>query len=372
MKKALIFTSNRSEWGLLKLLAIKMREVYDLKIIACASHLDPNFDTLEDLKDFDCVTIENNISSYTSVGNCKSSGVLMITLPEILGLINPEFVILLGDRYETLCAAYTCNILGIRIVHLHGGEKSGNIDNIFRDCITRMSYVHCTATYNSYNRLVTSIDLINGNRNNIYLTGALGCEELKKVNYTKNKKKILLIYHPNTINKNEDIKEILDGILFFLDKENKKFIYKETKNFGYYVKVVLPNNDFGNSKIIKKIQNWSTRHIYSINCISHLERNKFIEELKSSYVIVGNSSAGIIEAPSLGIPTINFGSRQINREKASSVFNVNYSNSIVEILDRIFNDREVKFNHILYLGTDQNGIPASQSILNVLIEVFGK
>lgn len=370
MKKVLIFTSNRSEWGLLKLLAIKMREVYDLKIIACASHINPIYNTIEDIEEFDYKIIENTISSNTDIGCCKSSGVLMITLPEILGLINPDFVVVLGDRYETACFAFVCNILGIKIVHLYGGEKSGNIDNIFRDCITRMSYVHCAATYNSYNRLVASIDLINGNGNNIYLTGALGCEGLKSIKKSNEDKTILIIYHPNTIDRNENINEILEAVNYFL---RKKFDKYELIDFKYNIKIILPNNDFGNKKIINKIKNWATKTIHQVECISHLSRDKFLQELKNSSVILGNSSAGIIEAPCLKVPTINYGSRQINREKASSVFNANCSSSIINLLFNIIDEsKNIKYNYIPYLGTDQNGIPASQSILNVLIKVFGK
>lgn len=371
MKKALIFTSNRSEWGLLKLLVIRMREVYDLKIIACASHINPIYSTIEDIKkDFNCEIVENTISSNTDVGCCKSSGVLLITLAEKLKQINPEFIVLLGDRYETLCAAYTCNILGIRIVHLHGGEKSGNTDNIFRDCITRMSYVHCAATSTSYVNLRNMIN--NSYRKYIYLTGALGCEGLESIKKSNEDKIILIIYHPNTIDRNENIDEILEAVKYFLHKMYNLFVNNEI-DFKCNIKIILPNNDFGNKKIINKIRNWTTKTIHQVECISHLSRDKFLQELKNSSVILGNSSAGIIEAPCLKVPTINYGSRQINREKASSVFNANCSSSIINLLFKIFDEKDfVKYNYKPYLGTDQNGIPASQSILNVLIEVFGK
>lgn len=381
MKKAVIFTSNRSEWGLLKLLADRMKEVYDLKIIACASHLDKRYNTIEDIDGFDYEVIENTISSNTNIGCCKSSGVLMITLPDIIKKISPEFVVLLGDRYETFCAAYTCYMMGIKIVHLHGGERSGNVDDAFRDCITRMSYVHCVATDGAYRTLVGPSMLSPPFW--VYLNGALGCEGLESVDYIENmkkEKKILLIYHPNTIDTidtidtNEDIDILFEELIFFLRKEYKEKWDNFNHDFNYTVTAILPNNDFGSIDIFKKIRSCLLNLPCGTHCISHLKRSDFIEELKTSVVIVGNSSAGIIEAPILGIPTINIGSRQVNRERASSIIDTNQvKTTIASALLRVFEEsRRINFDYIPYVGYDKNNIPASQSILNSIIKVFGK
>lgn len=349
MKSIVIFTSNRSEWGILKSLAIELNKRYDLRIVACASHLSVVYNTITDINGFKCEKVENSLSSDTREGCCKSSGILLITLPDILRRIDPEFVIILGDRYESFAAASVCCIMNIKILHLHGGEESGNIDNIFRDCITQMSYVHCTSTKNAEDILIH-----NFNCTNVFMTGALGCDGLQRSN-NRNKNSLMVIYHPITNDEIEDFNEILSAL--------EIFCYGK----GYYIDFILANNDFGGCEINKMIKDFCT--VSDLNTIInvHLERNKFIDLLSNSACIIGNSSCGIIEAPVLGIPTINIGTRQIWRQRASSIIDCNCDrDDIINELKLLENNNfEYDFSYIPYQGKD-----VVKKIINVIEEVF--
>lgn len=298
------FTGNRAEWGLLKPLAERLQEKYNVKVIACASHFSCTYSTFVDIiSDFDCERIENSLDSDTKNGCCKSSGILFINLPDVLDRVNPDFVVVLGDRYESMVCAFVCHIMGVKTIHLHGGEKSGNIDNAFRDCISRLAYIHCAATE------ISAISLVNLGYDNVYYAGALGCVNLPKAN-NKNSNILTVLYHPITQGEKENFDHILDSIWGFC----------KTKNKIHDVHFVLPNNDFGNREIREKIETFKQNYLYINSHIHvHLKREDFLKLLSKSLCVIGNSSCGIIEAPAIGIYTLNIGFRQNYREKASSI-----------------------------------------------------
>jgi UDP-hydrolysing UDP-N-acetyl-D-glucosamine 2-epimerase len=300
-----IFTSNRSEWGILEPLALELKKKYNLHLIVCASHLSTSYGTFRDIPlCFDVSRIENTLDSNTQEGACKSAGILFMNLPDVLKRAAPRFVIILGDRYESHAAATVCYTMGIKIVHIHGGEKSGNIDDGFRDCISRLSYVHFVATNKAQERLKRILP----DRKRIYYVGALSCKDLPKAK--KDRKYITVMYHPVT-DCEENFEEVLQGLGDFFDcRSDDKVCF------------IAPNVDFGRKDIEKKIQNFADDSCVEIKIVRHLERQEFLKLLANSKCLIGNSSAGIIEAPTIGIPTVNIGSRQNNREKAASVCDV--------------------------------------------------
>lgn len=301
MNNIVIFTSNRSEWGILKPLAIELKKQYNIKIIACASHLSSTYNTFIDIvSEFDCERIENSLDSNTSIGSCKSSGLICISLPDIIERINPDLMMILGDRFESFICSFICNMMHIKILHLHGGEKSGNLDDYYRNCISEFADIHCTATINAYRNLLRKY-------NNVYYTGCLGCNNLPEVN-NDNSNKILIMYHPVTHLYKESFIE-----LFYA-------LYNMSDEFEY--NFILANNDFGSKDINGEIYKFNEHANKKVKIHASLDRNEFLDLLSKSLCIIGNSSCGIIEAPSIGIPTINIGSRQKGRNKASSIHDV--------------------------------------------------
>ena len=300
-----IFTSNRSEWGILEPLAVELDKVCNLEVIACASHLSTAYNTFIDIvANFNIHRVENTLDSDSPEGTCKSSGILFINLPDLIRTIDPKFVLILGDRYESLAAATVCYTMGVKIAHLHGGERSGNIDDGFRDCISRLAHMHFAATVKAENALIER------GYSNVYYVGALGCKDLPKAK--NNREIITVMYHPVTDN-DEDFEEVLLTI--------EDLITDPVFNpMASKICFVAPNVDFNGQKIKDKIAEFDIGGGIKTEIITHLPRKEFLELLSNSKCLVGNSSAGIIEAPSIGIPTINIGSRQNNREMAMSIY----------------------------------------------------
>lgn len=360
LNKIGLFTSNRSEWGLLKPLAEEIKNQFGyINIIACSSHCSLIYKTITDIN-FKCEIIENLISSDTKEGNCKSAGILMMSLPETLKRLKINWIIILGDRYESIICAITAYMLNIKIMHLHGGERSGNMDDAFRDCISRMSSIHCVATQKAYNRLYYGFHY----NKHIYKVGAIGCQGLNLLFGRNRRNKLLISYHSvNHDDKKEDFKEILKAIISYC-----KLLIK-TKDEFVDIDFILANNDFGGYRINKKIKDfvelYSDGNRYNIYASSfiHLEREKFLSHLSHCSCIIGNSSTGIIEAPMLRIPTINIGNRQKHRERASSIIDVKCKS--IDIKDALcyLNQRnfEADFSYVPYQGNN-----VVEKIMNVI------
>lgn len=344
MRPIVFFTSNRSEWGLLEPLVDESFKRYPMKIIACSSHLSPIYNTAKQIK-HDFERIECLLSSDTKEGCCKSAAVLMMSLTDVFKRLDPELVIILGDRYESMICAMTCHIMGIKILHLHGGERSGNIDDVFRDCISMMSDIHCCATEKAENniRRILHNESSIFHMYSIYNVGALGCHNLPKKVDSKIST-ILICYHPNTKDE-ENFDEILTAL--------EKFCFRSYKASNKYRLVfVFANNDFGGIRINKQIENFFNRYHDEIRMEISIDQNRkdYLELLSQSKVIIGNSSSGIIEAPAIGVPTINIGSRQKNRERSSSIIDVECQyKDIYDVLIQLEgNNFEVGFSYVPY------------------------
>jgi len=303
-----VITGNRAEWGLLKPLVEKMKKdsFFDISVIATGSHLSPyHGNTINEIED--AVKVEILLESDSNVGMCKSFGLAAMSMTDAYQLTQPEMIMVLGDRYEVFAATISAYMMGIKIAHLHGGEQSGNVDDAFRDCITRMADIHFVATKKAEQRIIKTYD----NPWQIYQVGALGCEGLMKKWPKIWDNSLLIIFHPTT-----PIDEGIGNLLFALRKrqENKIFI--------------LANVDAGGAEINRHIIDFCVRNSHC-EYYQHFERSVFLRWLGNVKAIIGNSSAGIIEAPAVGTPTLDIGSRQKNREKAPTILTC--SNSVDDI-----------------------------------------
>ena len=316
-----VVTGNRSDWGLLELLVDKMNANpdFNVSVVATGSHLSPHHGyTVEEVDPDE--TVEILLASDTKKSMSISMGLAMQQFPQVYRKLYTDLVLLLGDRYEIFAAATSAYTLGIPIAHIYGGEVSGNIDDAFRDCITRMSTLHFCATPDAFDR----IGHIKRSSERIYRVGALGCEDLVPVLDKKYPGTLLILFHPNTL-MNES----------FLPLSN---VLKERKEEGKIF--ILPNCDAGGMKISDYIKGKFQSYVIS----KHIERNKFLDLLSNVKAIVGNSSAGIIEAPFVGTPTINIGDRQKNRAKATSVISCqNDENSIRRAFKQLDSSSEYYF-----------------------------
>lgn len=317
MRKICIITSTRAEFSLLKPIILKLKKLKKKKInlilVVTGTHLSKNFGyTIKEILNSN-IKVDYRINlkiiktSSIDVARYLANGVEKFA--KLLKLTKPDLLLILGDRYEIFAAAISSTIMNIPIAHIHGGEiTKGAIDDVFRHSISKMAHLHFTST-NIYRKRLLQMG---ENQDNIFNVGSLGVENLKNMKlhgkaYLEKKlkikfqKKILLItIHPETrsldLNKNKikilltSLDKLEDTTLIFTGSNADKdgdLINQEIKKF-----VIKRNNIYFYESLGQKI---------------------FFSCAKISNIVIGNSSSGIIEIPSLGIPVINIGNRQEGR-----------------------------------------------------------
>ncbi len=327
MKKILFISSSRADYGLLRNVILKTKDKKNAKIfiMVTGSHLSKNFGkTISEIKDdrLEKYIIKKNILkdrfSEKDIANYVSQAILSTS--KILQKIKPNVIVILGDRYELLGCAISAMSHRVPIAHIHGGETTlGAIDDSIRHSISKFSHLHFPIHEKYKNRLIQ----LGEDPKTIFNYGGLGAfaiaktkfipkSELEKDLKIKLDKKILIItFHPTTLEKNMSNHQITN-VLFAL----KKF-----KNF---IKIFTsPNMDHENKVILNKILKFTKteKNSYFFKSLGH---KRYISLMKISDVIIGNSSSGVIETPSLGTPTVNIGSRQEGRILAKNIVSSDY------------------------------------------------
>ena len=321
-KKICVVTGSRAEYGLLYPLMKKIQQVeeFDLQIIATGMHLSPEFGlTYKEIEEdgFEISErVEILLSADTPTSVNKSIGLGLIGFTDSLKRLSPDFVILLGDRFESFSAAIAAFIMRIPIIHLYGGELTqGLIDEGIRHSITKLSYFHFVSTEVYRKRVIQ----LGESPERVFNVGALGLDNIKNLkllekdelervlNYRLDKKTILLTFHPVTLENNTSEKNFRE-ILKALD---------QLKN--YNIIFTKPNADTEGRIIAKLIDNYVLENPKRAIEFTSLGKLKYLSLMKYVDMIMGNSSSGIIEAPSFKKPTINIGDRQKGRVKAESV-----------------------------------------------------
>ena len=287
----------------------KNKSKHRLNIIVTSTHLSEEYgytknEILQDnFKIYD--EIETLISSKTKLGMAKSLGLGFIGIAESLSKLNPDILLCLGDRYEIFAGAYAAAILNIPIVHIHGELTYGAVDDKFRHAITKAASLHFPCA-DIYKKRVIQLGEQEQNIN----YGALAVERvknikiipLKKLNkmigLNLNKGCILITIHPET-NSSISVENFMKPIIFALEK------FKELP-----LVITYSNSDPGGFHINSLLEKFCKKNFNRAVIIKSLGYNLYSNVMKHSKIVLGNSSSGIIEAPILGIPTINIGSRQ--------------------------------------------------------------
>tara|TARA_B100000900_G_C20594588_1_gene722877 strand:- start:1282 stop:2445 length:1164 start_codon:yes stop_codon:yes gene_type:complete len=320
-KKICIITGSRAEYGLIYWLIkeVKADQNFKLQLIVTGMHLSSEYGlTYKEIeKDFKInKKIDINLVSDTSVGISRSMGIAQTSFSQAFKELKPDLLVLTGDRYETFSAASSAMISKIPIAHIHGGELTkGSWDDTIRHCISKMAHFHFTAT-EEYKRRVIQLG---EQPSKVFNVGGMGIESIKRlkllskiefeksIKFKLNKKNIIVTFHPSTLDNQsskKQFKELLDAIK---DLKDTNIIFTKT------------NSDTGGKEINKMIDFYTSQnHENSIGIIS-LGHLRYLSALQYVDVVVGNSSSGILEAPSFKIGTINIGNRQEGRIKAKSV-----------------------------------------------------
>lgn len=341
-RKICIVTGTRAEYGILSGLmqSLKTDDRVELQIIATNMHLSPEFGLTYKEIEADGFRIDRKVemllSSDTHVGTVKSMGLASIGFADAYEELKPDLIVILGDRYEMLAAASAATIFGIPIAHLHGGEiTEGAYDDSIRHAITKLSYLHFTST-EEYRRRVIQMG---ESPDRVYCVGALGIDDLRSMElmslseleeslqFRLGDKYLVATYHPVTKEPDEALSQI-ESFLSALDD-----VLPE-----YKVLVTLPNSDSGGRSITSTITGWAGRHPAEVCVVKSLGKKRYFSALAHCTAVVGNSSSGLLEAPSFGKPTLNVGNRQKGRTQGNTVVNCGNDHDSISIgLRRVLN-----------------------------------
>ena len=333
MKRIGIMTGTRAEYGLLKSLMQEINKDNDLELylIVSGMHLSPEFGmTYKEIEEdgFEInAKVEMLLSSDSPAGISKSIGLGVIGFADEFQRADLDMLILLGDRYEALSAAISAMVKRIPIAHLHGGELTeGAIDEGIRHSITKMSYLHFTSTEQYRNRVIQ----LGENPERVFYVGALGVENIKKINlmtkeeleksihFEIDENTVVVTYHPVTL-ENNTVEEQFLNLLEVLDRNPKiRMIFTKA------------NADTNGRIVNELIDKYAAQNSERACAFMSLGQKRYLSALKYCRIVIGNSSSGIIEAPSFGKPIINIGDRQKGRICADSVINCGYTQQEIQ------------------------------------------
>lgn len=325
MRKICVVTGTRAEYGLLSRLIrmINDSKETELQLIATNMHLSPTYgETYKEIEK-DGFTINRKIpiieeGKNDAVATLKSMAKAISGFADAFNELKPDMIVLLGDRYEILAAAEAALIERIPIAHIHGGEVTeGAYDDAIRHSITKMSQLHFTSTEEYRKRVIQ----LGEQPDRVFYVGALGVENVKtlplmskdeiqrNLGFEINEKTILVTYHPVTLGP-DSMKKDIDAFIAALDARPEiRIIF------------TMPNSDNGSEVIVEVINAFVEKNKNRAVAFKSLGLVRYLSAMKYCGAVVGNSSSGILEVPSFGIPTLNIGDRQKGRIAAGSVYN---------------------------------------------------
>lgn len=322
MRKIAIATGTRADWGLLSGIAAALRERPDCRVtvIATNMHLQERYGmTVNEIRsdgfdDVVCVPMPD--TGDTPVGTVDAMAACMSGMAHALDKLRPDVMVILGDRFEMLATAGAALMLRVPIVHISGGEISeGAIDDSIRHAITKMAGLHLTST-EPYRRRVIAMG---EEPDRVINTGSIGVwnllnepllsrDELEQsIGFTLPQGSLLVTYHPATLDSGDVASHCCD-LLLALDR------FPDS-----HVLITYPNNDAQGRVIIDMIEDYAARNPQRVRVIPSLGKLRYLSALRCVSAVVGNSSSGIIEVPSMGIPTVDVGIRQRGRLCSDSV-----------------------------------------------------
>ena len=325
MKKICVITGTRAEYGLLSKLMKRIDDCPDmqLQIIATNMHLSPEFGLTYREIEADGFHIDKKVemllSSDTRNATTKSLGLGIIGFADAFEDLAPDMVVILGDRYEMLGAASAALLYGIPIAHISGGDVTeGAYDDAIRHSISKMSHLHFTSAEEYRQRVIQ----LGEQPDRVFNFGAIGLDNMRQIQFLDRQLLeqsigfeigedcILVTYHPVTMERNSAETQF-GALLEAIDRVGCRVIFTK------------PNSDSDGRIIIKMIDEYVAANSDKAACYTSLGYVRYLSALQFVKAAVGNSSSGILEVPSFGIPTVNIGDRQKGRLRADSVIDCN-------------------------------------------------
>lgn len=367
IKKVSVVTGTRAEYGLLKRLIKIIKEDKDLEIqlVATGMHLSSEFGLTYKEIESDGFIIDEKIEvilgSDTNEAISKSIGLAIISFSDYFKRNRPDILVILGDRYEIFAVVVAASVAKIPIAHISGGDTTeGAADEFFRHSITKMSYLHFPGTAESKKR----IEQLGESPDRVFNFGETGVENIlnfdflskyeleNSINFKLDVPFALVTFHPVTMEDNtakSQFEELLKAIYCFKDM---KFIFTKA-------------NADSNGRIINDLIEKYVLYNKNSVAFASLGLSRYLSAMKYCSLVIGNSSSGIVEAPSFNVPTINIGDRQKGRIQAKSIINCNpESKDIVNAINKALSHDFI--DSIKDIKNPYEGKNTSQNIVNVI------
>jgi GDP/UDP-N,N'-diacetylbacillosamine 2-epimerase (hydrolysing) len=338
-RKICVVTGTRAEYGLLRWVMEGVRETtgLELQVIATGMHLSPEFGlTYEEIEE-DGFSISHKVemllSSDTPVGVAKSMGLGLIGFGDAMQKLQPDLVLVLGDRFEIFSAVTASMVARIPVGHLHGGESTeGAFDEAIRHSITKMSHLHFVATEEYRKRVIQ----LGENPDRVFLVGGLGIDSIKKLplldrpaletalGFELGPKNLLVTFHPVTLENAISTQQMVELFAALRMLEDTHLIF------------TMPNADTDGRVLMDMVKQFVSDYPNS-KAFTSLGQLKYLSTIRYVDGVVGNSSSGLLEAPSFAKGTINIGDRQQGRLKADSVIDCSPDRkSIFSAIQRLY------------------------------------
>lgn len=324
-RRICVVTGSRAEYGLLNRLIRMIADspLTELKLVATNMHLSTLFGETYKEIEADGFTIDKKVPILEDTAPDNSEATLKAMSKAIAGMsdafseLKPDLVLILGDRYEILSAAIAAMIHTIPIAHIGGGNVTeGAYDDAIRHSITKMSHLHFVST-DVYRRRVIQLGEL---PERVFNVGSIGIENIlrsplmsedeleESLNFKVDRSTLLVTYHPVTLSA-DNVEKDIDAFLSVLDeRKDLRIIF------------TMPNSDTGGHVIMERINQFVQKHSERACAFKSLGYKRYLSTMKYAGAVVGNSSSGVVEAPSFHIPTLDIGDRQKGRIAADSVY----------------------------------------------------
>lgn len=337
MKKILFLTGTRADFSKIKSLiqALEKHQDFEVYVFVTGMHL-------QEVYGYTLIEIERcNFKNIHTFKNHTHETTMDLTLAKTIeGLstyckeINPDMIVVHGDRVETLAGAIVGSLNNILVAHIEGGEISGTVDELIRHSVSKLSHIHFVSNKQAQKRLIQMGEI----KDSIFAIGSpdvdiMFSDQLPELETSKGYYKIdfekyaIVMFHPVTTEIKE-MQQYAENFVASLLEDNHNYI------------VIFPNNDLGSQFILDSYERLRENKRFRI--FPSLRFEYFLTLLKNSQFIIGNSSAGIREAPYYGIPIINIGTRQQNRAVHADIINTDYSKNGIQKALSIINSHKVK------------------------------